>query len=229
MLWYTREASVAVYVANLPLIWPLLREWFPILRNATTIQSTPLPTIEPPSSNKKIHGRVMSMDAYHKGSGDNMSTRTLTCESTSEARDVDGSFIEEDGMRSGSVMSETSRSMSRGRTRTKSPVPGPQSHASITSHGTQRLSGESYWDNSITAETKIQVDEHPKLADSRQNSVEERSKFMIFPPLSHRSETNQDRRMDGQATVFPPAFASEHRNQKHTNGPSMPIFAQVCW
>lgn len=35
MLWYTREASVAVYVSNLPMIWPLLREWFPILRSMT--------------------------------------------------------------------------------------------------------------------------------------------------------------------------------------------------
>jgi hypothetical protein len=32
MLWYVREASVAVYVSNLPMIWPLLREWFPCLR-----------------------------------------------------------------------------------------------------------------------------------------------------------------------------------------------------
>jgi hypothetical protein len=32
MLWYVREASVAVYVSNLPMIWPLLREWFPFLR-----------------------------------------------------------------------------------------------------------------------------------------------------------------------------------------------------
>lgn len=32
MLWYTREASVAVYVSNLPMIWPLLREWFPSLK-----------------------------------------------------------------------------------------------------------------------------------------------------------------------------------------------------
>lgn len=31
MLWYTRESSVAVYVSNIPLIWPLLREWFPAL------------------------------------------------------------------------------------------------------------------------------------------------------------------------------------------------------
>ncbi|KAK0107942.1 hypothetical protein ONS96_003727 [Cadophora gregata f. sp. sojae] len=35
MLWYTREASVAVYVSNLPMIWPLLREWFPSLRDLT--------------------------------------------------------------------------------------------------------------------------------------------------------------------------------------------------
>ena len=32
MLWYVRESSVAMYVANLPMIWPTLREWFPFLR-----------------------------------------------------------------------------------------------------------------------------------------------------------------------------------------------------
>lgn len=35
MLWYTREASVAVYVANLPSIWPLLREHLRFLRDHT--------------------------------------------------------------------------------------------------------------------------------------------------------------------------------------------------
>jgi hypothetical protein len=35
MLWYIREASTAMYVANLPMIWPLLREWFPYLREMT--------------------------------------------------------------------------------------------------------------------------------------------------------------------------------------------------
>jgi hypothetical protein len=35
MLWYTREASVAVYVANLPGIWPLLREHIRFLREQT--------------------------------------------------------------------------------------------------------------------------------------------------------------------------------------------------
>lgn len=46
MLWYTREASVAVYVSNLPLIWPMLRECFPILkalapRSKVTASQTP--------------------------------------------------------------------------------------------------------------------------------------------------------------------------------------------
>ncbi|EON64309.1 hypothetical protein W97_03540 [Coniosporium apollinis CBS 100218] len=35
MLWYSREASVAVWVANLPMIWPLMREWLPFLRSMT--------------------------------------------------------------------------------------------------------------------------------------------------------------------------------------------------
>lgn len=35
MLWYVREASVAVYVANLPGIWPLLREHIRFLRDHT--------------------------------------------------------------------------------------------------------------------------------------------------------------------------------------------------
>lgn len=36
MLWYIREASVAMYVANLPMLWPLLRVWFPYLRKTTS-------------------------------------------------------------------------------------------------------------------------------------------------------------------------------------------------
>jgi hypothetical protein len=35
MLWYTREASVAVYVSNLPGIWPLLKEHIRFLRDHT--------------------------------------------------------------------------------------------------------------------------------------------------------------------------------------------------
>jgi hypothetical protein len=40
MLWYTREASVAVYVANLPGIWPLLREHIRFLREHTGSYTT---------------------------------------------------------------------------------------------------------------------------------------------------------------------------------------------
>jgi len=40
MLWYTREASVAVYVSNLPMIWPLLREWFPSLKSISPGQKS---------------------------------------------------------------------------------------------------------------------------------------------------------------------------------------------
>jgi hypothetical protein len=40
MLWYTREASVAVYVANLPGIWPLLREHIRFLRDHTNSNIT---------------------------------------------------------------------------------------------------------------------------------------------------------------------------------------------
>ncbi|KAI0997986.1 hypothetical protein K3495_g10202 [Podosphaera aphanis] len=42
MLWYTREASVAVYVSNLPLIWPLLRELFPILKSLAPRSKAPM-------------------------------------------------------------------------------------------------------------------------------------------------------------------------------------------
>ena len=34
MKWYSREASVALYVANIPLIWPLIRRVVPGLANA---------------------------------------------------------------------------------------------------------------------------------------------------------------------------------------------------
>ncbi|WYZ37693.1 hypothetical protein EsH8_II_001199 [Colletotrichum jinshuiense] len=44
MMWYVREASVAVYVANLPLFWPLLREWFPVLRSLKTAGVMPSPS-----------------------------------------------------------------------------------------------------------------------------------------------------------------------------------------
>ena len=41
MLWYIRESSVAVFVSNLPMIWPLMREWFPCLRTLSTPATYP--------------------------------------------------------------------------------------------------------------------------------------------------------------------------------------------
>ena len=40
MKWYFREASVAVYVSNLPTIWPLVREIFPALGRLGTTKPT---------------------------------------------------------------------------------------------------------------------------------------------------------------------------------------------
>ncbi|RDW63607.1 hypothetical protein BP6252_11152 [Coleophoma cylindrospora] len=45
MLWYIRESSVAIYVANLPMIWPLLCEWFPGL-NGLAQTKRALPVVE---------------------------------------------------------------------------------------------------------------------------------------------------------------------------------------
>lgn len=40
MKWYFREASVAVYVSNLPTVWPLVREIFPSLGRLGTTKPT---------------------------------------------------------------------------------------------------------------------------------------------------------------------------------------------
>lgn len=41
MFWVVREQSTALLVVNIPSIWPLLREWFPLLRTvaASTFRS----------------------------------------------------------------------------------------------------------------------------------------------------------------------------------------------
>lgn len=53
MLWYTRELSVAVYVSNLPLIWPIMREYIPYLRNLTA-------TGETTTNRRSTHGVLTS-------------------------------------------------------------------------------------------------------------------------------------------------------------------------
>lgn len=64
MLWYTREASVAVYVSNLPMIWPLLREWFPCLRKLST-GKTSYAGGQRPSGYYGDSTRLRSMHASH--------------------------------------------------------------------------------------------------------------------------------------------------------------------
>ncbi|KAH7060499.1 hypothetical protein B0J12DRAFT_335863 [Macrophomina phaseolina] len=65
MLWYTREASVAVYVSNLPMIWPLMREWFPFLRNLST-GKTSYPAGQRPSGYYGDGTRLRSMHNSHQ-------------------------------------------------------------------------------------------------------------------------------------------------------------------
>jgi hypothetical protein len=95
MLWYTREASVAVYVANLPLIWPLLREWIPFLRNTTKGNSYQLPTHE---NRKKQGGQGgVTSQGYAKQAdsdtqtslNDILSSRTLRDSKTPEAVSIE--------------------------------------------------------------------------------------------------------------------------------------------
>lgn len=66
MLWYSREASVAVYVANLPLIWPLLREWMPFLRGTSQDNSYQLPTHENRKSQGGLGGTAPPLQGYAK-------------------------------------------------------------------------------------------------------------------------------------------------------------------
>ncbi|EQB47680.1 hypothetical protein CGLO_13148 [Colletotrichum gloeosporioides Cg-14] len=71
MLWYIREASVAVYVSNLPLLWPLLREWFPWLKNLKTVGVLPTPhpcrglgAEREGDKREGVHSAVMKRDTF---------------------------------------------------------------------------------------------------------------------------------------------------------------------
>jgi hypothetical protein len=77
MLWYTREASVAVFVSNLPMIWPLLREYFPVLRALTPGQKSSSP-IQRGSASGKIRTKNTSSSRALSGSfGDSRITTTI--------------------------------------------------------------------------------------------------------------------------------------------------------
>jgi hypothetical protein len=77
MLWYTREASVAVYVSNLPMIWPLLREYFPALRALTPGQKGSSPTSGEGSSGKLRNKSPSRARVLSGGFGNSRITTTI--------------------------------------------------------------------------------------------------------------------------------------------------------
>jgi hypothetical protein len=78
MLWYTREASVAVYVSNLPMIWPLLREYFPGLKSLTPGQKSSLSQQGASSSGRLRTTKGGHTIRHHSGGfGENRVTTTI--------------------------------------------------------------------------------------------------------------------------------------------------------
>jgi len=77
MLWYTREASIAVYVSNLPMIWPLLREYFPVLRALTPGQKASL-SPQGVSSTDRLRSKTSTgVRALSGGFGEGRITTTI--------------------------------------------------------------------------------------------------------------------------------------------------------
>lgn len=73
MNWYFREASVAMYVTNLPTIWPLLRDIFPHLRSImgshskTNTDSNMRPWVDS-RSHARVNSGGFAMQPYSKNS-----------------------------------------------------------------------------------------------------------------------------------------------------------------
>lgn len=89
MLWYTREASVAVYVSNLPLIWPLLREWFPSLKVLAPRSKVPS---QPTKYDPSVSGHFPLPEDYERKAlttpQDNSVTTTIKCQRSPGINDV---------------------------------------------------------------------------------------------------------------------------------------------
>jgi hypothetical protein len=156
------------------------------------------------------------MEAYHKESRGTMSTRSLTRERTPENDD----YANEKDTNCRSFATSI-RSISRGRSRTKSPV-SDTSPQSDRPRAARRFSGESHWDGLITAETTIQVDE--LVLGDFENRPEDRNKFMITPPPSMRFESDQALRQHGQVVIeggspAPPSFAGNRRSKHRGESP----------
>ena len=70
MNWYFREASVAVYVTNLPAVWPLLREIFPRLQtwgSRTKVTHKSGDRTWGPSSRARINSKDFDMKSFNRG------------------------------------------------------------------------------------------------------------------------------------------------------------------
>jgi len=104
MLWYIREASVAVCVTNVPLIWPLLREWFSFLRQLSIVRTSDLPYYNASGPNSHdasrrasvpIEKHVQEVREMH-----NMKVQTPTMVERSAESDSSSSYTNEKHRRS---------------------------------------------------------------------------------------------------------------------------------
>lgn len=172
MYWYVREACVAVCVTNLPMIWPLLREWFPSLRHLTpgakTSQGTPGRKaghmIQIPSRGASPSRTRTTRTATRKGFDDDdfvgdSGDSTFDLEMTMPVRVRENKFDTE----------------SMDRMMPSSDSPNAYSNASDMEPGQKQLDGVSFLDTGgIQVERTIIVHEEmrsPRPQDSRQDSA----------------------------------------------------------
>lgn len=90
MLWYTREASVAVYVSNIPMIWPLLRQWFPFLRQFTPGGMAILDY----NSSQVLNGVSLSRNAQFSRMGDGLTNSVRGGKSMTTSRSTEDDMYE---------------------------------------------------------------------------------------------------------------------------------------
>lgn len=87
MLWYTRESSVAVYVSNIPFIWPLVKEKVPGMKRFTpgykSSESQRAYTLGNRSTGK--NGRGIRINDHDSEMGDAVTTTIKGAEAISES------------------------------------------------------------------------------------------------------------------------------------------------
>lgn len=184
MIWYTREASVAIYVANLPFIYPLFRENVRFVRDSVNRSLRGAPrTRDEETSTTEIPSRVRSMRAYHSNEGGTISTRTLTRDSRQQKADLEANAEKSE-----------SRSTSKARIAT-----ADGDTVEMKSQPGYRGSGEGHWDGRILTKTTIEVDEF--ISNDFTNSREARQKYLRTPPIGHGFEDDQEKRSTCEVTI----------------------------